>query len=113
MDSYAVQHPGRPERRAIQSVALHLIGLCLVLERAVEPREATLLLSRIVPGLPELAWLEPPRPNGTLTIQDVLDAPDHMPGVRRWGSAVWTAWEPHHGPVGRWLARALGKRRAE
>ncbi len=32
IDSYMVQHPGKPERRAIQSVCLHLTGLCLVLE---------------------------------------------------------------------------------
>jgi hypothetical protein len=35
VDVYAVQHPGGDERRAIQSVALHLMALCLVLEREV------------------------------------------------------------------------------
>ena len=31
VDTYAVQHPGVPERRSIQSVAVHLMCLCLVL----------------------------------------------------------------------------------
>ena len=33
VDVYAIQHPGGGERRAIQSVAVHLMALCLVLER--------------------------------------------------------------------------------
>lgn len=31
VDAYAVQHPGRPSPQSIQSVALHLISLCVVL----------------------------------------------------------------------------------
>ena len=30
-----VQHPGVPERRAIQSVGVHLVGLCIVLNHSV------------------------------------------------------------------------------
>jgi len=33
VDTYAVQHPGVAERRSIQSVALHLITLSLMVER--------------------------------------------------------------------------------
>jgi hypothetical protein len=40
VDAYAVQHPGTTERRAVQSVAVHLISLYFVLERA-SPTEAT------------------------------------------------------------------------
>jgi hypothetical protein len=32
VDGYAVQHPGKPVRQAIQSVAVHLISLYYVLE---------------------------------------------------------------------------------
>jgi len=32
VDAYAVQHPGVPERRASQSVRIHLVSLCLRLE---------------------------------------------------------------------------------
>ena len=33
VDSYAAQHPGEPSRQSIQSVAVHLISLHLMLER--------------------------------------------------------------------------------
>jgi hypothetical protein len=39
VDTYAVQHPGVPERRTSQSLALHLITLCLVIERGADPRD--------------------------------------------------------------------------
>ena len=37
--TYAVQHPGAPDRRTIQSLALHLITLCLALEEGLDPPE--------------------------------------------------------------------------
>jgi len=37
VDAYAVQHPGIPERRSIQSVCVHLISLCLMLEHDISP----------------------------------------------------------------------------
>jgi hypothetical protein len=39
VDAYAVQHPGVRERRSAQSVAIHLVGLCLSLERRRGPAE--------------------------------------------------------------------------
>jgi hypothetical protein len=30
-DAYGAQHPGRRQVRAVQSVAVHLMGLCLIL----------------------------------------------------------------------------------
>jgi hypothetical protein len=39
VDAYAVQHPGVRERRSTQSVAIHLVGLCLSLERRRGPAE--------------------------------------------------------------------------
>src|SRR5687768_12382269 len=35
VDVYAAQHPGPPERRSIQSVAVHLISLHLALEKGM------------------------------------------------------------------------------
>ena len=35
VDAYATQHPGVPERRSVQSVALHLAGLLLVFEEGM------------------------------------------------------------------------------
>jgi hypothetical protein len=37
VDTYAVQHPGGDDPRAVRSVGIHLMRLCLFLERGVDP----------------------------------------------------------------------------
>ena len=108
VDAYAVQHPGCPERRAIQSVPVHLIGLHLVLERNEAPGRVTVRLGRIIAHLPKPHWLEPPQPNGALTVRHVLaaQADEYAERVREWATAVWRAWHPHHATVQAWLAHA-------
>lgn len=106
-DVYPVQHPGVPGRRASQSVALHLTALCAVLERSMDPDDATDLLQRrasVVPR-PTYPWLEPPASPGALTVHDVLVAPPaHRAAVtRRWAEAVWHTWDAHHDRVRAWL----------
>jgi hypothetical protein len=108
VDVYAVQHPGRPERRAIQSVAVHLIALCLVLERGVATVKVRELMNRVLARKPNLEWLEPPEPNGTVTVNDVLasrDLAEHAASVEGWARDVWEAWTPHHDRVRGWLER--------
>jgi hypothetical protein len=105
VDAYAVQHPGVPEPRAIRSVAVHLMGLCLVIERGWSPEGAT----KRVGGLVDRAqphWLEPPVPNGRLTVEHPLAADseeDHTVRVREWAADVWLAWSHHHAQVNAWL----------
>jgi Family of unknown function (DUF5946) len=109
VDTYVVQHPGRPERRSIQSVALHRITLCLVLEDGVEPREGPNLHARLGKR-GAFRWLEPPRPNGRLTVASVLRArtPDeHERAVEAWARDVWTAWQGHHATVRAWIEQFL------
>jgi hypothetical protein len=110
--AYAVQHPGVPERRSIQSVCLHLCALCLIFERDAPIPRSTELMSRIGPVVREsLRWLDPPQPNGTLTVRDALRAGDpgqHADAIRRWGEDVWAAWAPHHPSVRGWVDLALG-----
>lgn len=105
VDTYAVQHPGIPERRSVRSVAVHLIALHLTLDRGEPPERVTRLLDRLRPGLRDLRWLTPPQPNGTLTIDDVL-APDqhgHDKAVTAWARDVWRAWTTHHAVVISWF----------
>ena len=109
VDAYAVQHPGRPERRAIQSVGLHLMTLCAVIERGLDPTDGPVLHQRIV-GRPGFRWLEPPTFAGRMTAVDVLAATDagaHEELVRAWADDSWDAWEAHHGQVREWLDLAL------
>jgi len=110
VDAYAVQHPGVPERRSIRSVALHLMSLCLVVERGVAAPKATKLLGRIAGSAPAPRWLDPPRPNGTITVADVLLASaveEHLHLIESWAADVWGAWEIHSGTVRGWLAESL------
>jgi hypothetical protein len=110
VDAYAVQHPGVPERRSIQSVALHLITLCLVIEDGASPQAGPRLHKRLA-GRPSFHWLEPPRPNGSLTVADVAQAAtaaEHLRLVNAWARGIWDAWQPHHATVRNWISRELG-----
>ena len=106
-DAYSAQHPGVPQRRSVQSVAVHLMGLCLLLERDGQVRRPVAVLGRMPPRRPlDLHWLEPPRLRGSLTIVDALqpvDWEERAARVEAWASEVWAAWEPHHATVRRWL----------
>lgn len=109
VDIYAVQHPGVPERRAIQSVALHLITLCLFLEDGIDPAAGPMLHKRLA-GRPSYHWLEPPVPNGTITVADIArtESPDeHLRIVEAWSRDVWKAWRPHHPTVRAWIEQEL------
>jgi Family of unknown function (DUF5946) len=106
VNTYGAQHPGERQVRSVQSVALHLMGLCLALERGEEPRIMPTRDRKLSRRTLDLHWLEPPRPNGTLTLRGPLGArgPDeHAASVEAWASDVWAAWEAHHGTVREWL----------
>lgn len=109
VDTYAAQHPGEPGRRAEQSVAVHLAGLCLVLEREADPD----YVHRLFPTLTEkerpFGWLEPPERRGTVTVADVLASScpeEYGARVRDWGLNVWAAWGPHQETIRTWLGEA-------
>jgi hypothetical protein len=105
VDTYAVQHPGVEERRSAQSVGLHLMTLCLVLERGADPADGPLLHRRLVKR-PAWEWLEPPQPNGAMTVADVLtamSAEDHRRLVGDWATDVWATWHVHHELVRMWV----------
>ncbi len=106
-DAYLVQHPGVPERRAIQSVGLHLVGLYLVLEHGLPPAELSSTLQRILARPPAWRWLDPPEPKGPLTMAS-LEAAANEPGtlldaaIEAYVRGVWGAWARHHGQVAAW-----------
>ncbi len=109
VDTYAVQHPGIPERRAIQSVGLHLVTLCLVLEDGADPREGPQLHKRMVKS-PPFEWLDPPPMGDRLNVVDVLPArspAEHERLVHAWARDVWEAWTAHHDTVRGWIRHSL------
>ena len=108
VDVYAVQHPGKAERRAIQSVALHLMTLAMILEDETDPRIGPRLHKRMVQS--EFHWLDPPSMQGRMNVSDVLFAQTsegHERLVRAWAEDVWTAWMPHQATVRRWIEQSL------
>lgn len=112
VDTYAIQHPGVPERRAIQSVCAHLVGVCAALERGWPAHRGPDLLRRALSRKEEWGWrwLDPTLPVGAVTLVDVLaaDPPHRADRVREWSAQVWQAYRPHHGLVRSWVDDLLG-----
>lgn len=64
---------GKPERRTLQSVGLHLMTLCMMLEQGAAPGEGPKLHKRMV-DRPAFTWLDPPDMAGRMTASDLLAA---------------------------------------
>ena len=108
IDAYAVQHHGKPERRAIQSVNAHLVALYLQLEIGYTGAQVNVPLQRVLKLANEFEWLEPPTPNGTLTIADVLTAvtpQEQANAIENYARDIWRAWQVHRVTVVKWAAR--------
>ena len=106
VDTYAVQHPGRPGRRSIQSVNLHLASLYLILEKGWSSPAVSAALQKSLKQGGRFTWLEPPMPNGRITVLDVARAPDlaaHQEIVEAWARDVWAAWSHHHERVNKYV----------
>lgn len=99
VDTYAVQHPGQPSRKSIQSVWGHLVAQHLYLKRGLDGEKTRLRLERFVDISPELVWLPPPDFTGALNIGHVANAADNQDHIRRvkeWGSSVYSCWHQMH-----------------
>lgn len=104
VDTYMVQHPGVDSPQARQSVAVHLMSLCLQLEEGMAPERATRALPHFTHR--DYPWLTPPDHRGEVTVQDVLAArtpAEHTERVQQWARSVWHAWAMYHNTVRRWL----------
>lgn len=105
VDAYAVQHPGTPCRQASQSVGVHLVRLCLFLERGLDPVGANDAMLRAARHKASYHWLEPPAARGGLTVADIdaaADAEAHLAAVAIWARQAWQAWSPYHATVRAW-----------
>jgi hypothetical protein len=105
VDAYAVQHPGTTDRRAIQSVAVHLISLYFVLERGLTPTQATDKMRHALLEKSRFVWLQPPQSMGEITVADVVSIKDpqaHAAIVNRWARSAWEAWNAHHAQIRKW-----------
>lgn len=106
VDAYSVQHPGEPERRTIQSVAVHLMSLCLQLNQGYDAIQAAKIKSAATEISDQFVWLAPPEDMGAITIVDihaVEDAEQHRALVKRWAQSAWDAWRKHHTTIRTWI----------
>ena len=105
VDAYAVQHQGEPERRTINSLCFHLIGLHLALDLGLPPEWTRRAKKNMKLEAPEFQWLTLDDRPDWMTITDVLpalNAAQHGELVSAWAGSAWAAWSPHHGIVRQW-----------
>lgn len=113
VDAYAVQHPGIKSPQSIQSVAVHLCRLCVLLEHEFPIERANEVMLAVKKTEAQFRWLEPPQTKGELTVADVAEAKDaleHATMVRKWAESAWKAWSQHHEMIRSWLPLRLGLR---
>lgn len=107
VDSWAVQHPGAgKERRAIQSVGLHLARLFLQLRSPRPPAETNAVMLDFSRYKSTLKYLTPPRVF-SVTVADVAlfaGSPSHAERVRFWAEATWGDWSAHHDYIRQWVS---------
>jgi hypothetical protein len=109
VDAYAVHHPGGDSRQAIQSVGVHLVRLCMFLERGLTPEAANDAMLRAGKQKAKMFKLARPANLGAVTVQDVLATHSeeaHVETVRRWAQSVWQAWSDHHATIRMWADAA-------
>ena len=101
VDAYAAQHHGVEGRRQAQSVWVHLVSICAILERGRSPVDGIRLKQDLLRDDPVFAWLEPPAEPGAVTLVHVAAAPaaEVAAAVRQWAASVWAAWSAHHGAI--------------
>lgn len=97
------QHPGDgADRRDRQSVFVHLVSLCAVIERGASPASSPAALRAVLERMGEFDVLRRSGGPGDLTVLDVIDAADeaaHDARVRAWAGSVWDSWVGHHAAI--------------
>lgn len=101
VDAYAAQHHGVEGRRQAQSVWVHLVSLCAILERGRSPVDGIRLKQDLLRDDPVFAWLAPPADPGAVTVLDVAGTVGEatVAAVRRWAASVWDAWSAHRAAI--------------
>ena len=99
VDAYMAQHPGDgADRRDRQSVFVHLVSLCAVVERGASSTRAPDVLRAVLARRTEFPVLRRARGPGDLNVLSVRGATsveDHDARVRRWAGSVWESWREH------------------
>ena len=106
VDTWAVQHAGSvSDRRAVQSVGLHLARLYLQLSAPRSPTETNAVMLDFSRHKRTLEPLEAPQ---WFSVTAAEVAPfagtnKHQEKVRAWALATWEDWHTHHDYIRSWL----------
>ena len=104
VDAYMASHPGDgKDRREAQSVVVHLVGICGLLEFNWDPEQSRsamrTLLAKRGGQLPVIRpWSRP----SALTVQSMVgayDLPDYEQRALAWANDVWDAWVNEHATI--------------
>lgn len=105
VDTFAIQHPGdAADRRAVQSVGLHLARLMVQLEHRLSPDATNAAMKAFAARKATLPGLSPPAAF-TMTVADVAPLAGgtaHTATVRAWAQATWSDWSAHHDTIREW-----------
>lgn len=104
VDAYAAQHPAHADRRNRQSVAIHLMSLCLALERGGSGALRRSSLGRWAHR--EYPQLQPYPSRYEVTVREIADAGrdgDRVTVIKQMTASTWSSWAAHHPAVRGWL----------
>jgi hypothetical protein len=106
VDAYAVQHPGKDSRQAIQSVGLHLARLHMEVEREIPASESHTFMIKAARRKDSLPLLTPPRgfEITVASVAAVAGTAQHPTLVRRWAQSAWQSWAHAHDFIRAWAA---------
>jgi hypothetical protein len=110
VDAYMSQHATFETPAARRSVLIHLVGLCLALERGMNGAAVRQALGQVFPDKRDVTSLAPKPPAGSLTVASLraaADREDHDRRGRAWAESVWNAWAPHHARIRALAAQAV------
>ena len=111
VDSYCVQHS--PYVQSAKSLAAHLCGLCVALERDNDHAQLD-RLQRWLSTNPPLGKPDLPADRGELTIAHVSGIDDPVAygaAVEEWARSAWEAYASYHELARRWLAMSAAATR--
>lgn len=112
VDTYAAQHPGKAERKAIQSVYIHLSRLYLQIEKGMSGKQANDFMKNVGQYKHEYRLLNAPDFSEVMKITDVATAKDmdeHRLFVEEWAKGVWNAWSEHHNEIKAFADKVLAE----
>jgi hypothetical protein len=99
VDTYAAQHPGSNDRKAVQSVNVHLLRLYCILEKGWKPESVTRIMKKLLLEKADFNYLEPPSFEGALNVSYLAEAAgddDYIKRAKEWAGNIWSLWKEKH-----------------